>query len=296
LISWRFPFLFSVHISVHPKLLDQLTRLWDDRELTIQRIARRLGMGTNGVGIMHQVYRLDLHLSLRPHKLRHRCEDCPRSTQSERDLQAINRRDELRSAWLHVMAEHPGLSISKLENLSIETNRLFTRLRNNDPEWLYANTPRARHPGTSGRAVDWEARDRLLAHLIYQAAEGIRHSDPPVPVTKASLARWLRTTAQLDFRVRESTLRRTARTDGHLPLTAAAVAAVVESRSQFYARKRQAAVPNASSGRATGTLPTTGGKLRHKTTQRNSTFPPRLGTSLVPGGARADRIASRLPG
>jgi hypothetical protein len=128
----------------------------------------------------------------------------------------------IRTRWLNMLAEEPGLGPTALRRrLPAE----FAWLYRNDRDWLRDHRPAATPRGAPGARVDWEAVDGGLAADVAAAAERLKAAVPPVRVTVAALGRAVAKPGWIGPR------------KSKLPRTMAALAELAESVDVFRARR-----------------------------------------------------------
>jgi hypothetical protein len=137
------------------------------------------------------------------------------------------KRDAIRSRWLAVQMERPGLSRTELRQLLA---REHDWLRRHDKDWLDIHFPPPRTPKPPVRRVDWPALDCGLAPALTEKAALLKREHLSRRITLAELERQLGMPRWIRSRM------------GKLPRTAAALALVAETIEAFYLRRIARAV------------------------------------------------------
>lgn len=202
---------------------DELKRLWRDRVISTSGIARRLEV--DPLTVKRYAVRLGLASSERRLGIKQLASELllkPRKTNTTGDGQRLQKcRDE----WLVALKRFGSQGLKKMR---AEMPRLYAYLRNHDREWLSSHLPPAGKKRRSSNSVDWVKRDAQLAEAVMRAAEQIKIKGArrrPILISKSAIARALGKTTLL----RQKILK--------LPLTAAALKEVVETRESYAVRR-----------------------------------------------------------
>ncbi|MEP0791961.1 TnsD family transposase [Funiculus sociatus GB2-C1] len=203
-----------------------LIRLWDDETISLNQIARQLGV--RPITLQRQAALLELTFprvgsekstQLTPNLLYYRSNSNP-------ETKKLNLLEKHQKNFLEVRQQHPLLTRSKLIEICSYT---YHWLQRNCPDWLETHLP----PTVSKKGkklpsseVDWEKRDIELAAEVKAAVVHIRSNlASPIRVTVLQIGRdtgkYLPLKAQLD----------------RLPLTAKVLAEMVETHEEFAVRK-----------------------------------------------------------
>ncbi len=127
-----------------------------------------------------------------------------------------------RKEWRLLLKQVPGRSRDKARTLN---PILYSRLRRDDPEWLYAKPRRFDRRPNSYSRVDWDSRDRDLAERLRSAAQELRESVPLKRVSREGI-------------IRHACLSRLAwKRKDRLPLCTSALQDLAESVDDFRERR-----------------------------------------------------------
>jgi hypothetical protein len=221
----------SPHKTVYGPLWEStLVRLWNDEAINLRQIARRLGV--QDIFVKRQAALLELTFprvgsekstQLTSNLLYYRLNSNP-------ETKKHNTLENHQKKFLEVRKEHPLASRSKLEEICSYT---YDWLRRNCPDWLETHSPpsrAAKETYSPSSKVDWEKRDIELAAEVKASALRIT-SNPeyPVRVTKTGIGIDINKLKQLETQLDK------------LPLTAKALAEVVETHEEFAVRKIEGA-------------------------------------------------------
>lgn len=128
-----------------------------------------------------------------------------------------------RSKWLSAMK--PGRQIT-LEALLRKLPREYAWLRQNDSEWLEGHKPPPQRRKQPTTGVNWKRRDAEYAAAVRAAASHLKEAPGrPVQVTRTAIGRALGAITLLRQKLHK------------MPLTAQALAGVVETREQYAVRR-----------------------------------------------------------
>lgn len=204
-----------------------LKRMWGDRSLSVNSIARQLGVDSKTV--KHQATRLRLAFPRRG--------PSPNVMQADPDLQnRVERRERLvssmpkrvgryRNQWLAAMNKHPEATTTQLRRDILP--KVYHKLMRLDREWLKAHMPPARKRARPSKTRDWPATDARLAEEVRSSALRLKEVDGrPKQVTRQAIARDLDKVSLLCGR----------RYLDELPLSHMAITEVVEDRAAYYIR------------------------------------------------------------
>ena len=201
--------------------LAKLDGWWKEPRLSLREISRRLG--TDPMTIKRYAARMGLPFPRMGKRLTNNCSKPLHDKNCKNAI--IIAMQQRRDNWLEAMAEEPTFGVKRLR---MRLPALYTQLYRHDREWLRANQPtRKLAPSRPNCRVDWQERDARLAQLIPGAATRIREagSGRPRQITLPSVGKELGHLALLEKCLK------------NLPLTAQAVAAVTETRSEFALRR-----------------------------------------------------------
>ena len=200
---------------------ETLQRLWCDPSFSVNSIARRLGV--DPLTVKRSAVRLGLAFTRRHEEALIQLKPVEPSYIPQTRVTPIDPASQ-REAWLAAMQAHSKCGTKALRRL---LPGLYAWLYRHDRVWLQTHLPvRTR---TRGRLrVNWEHRDGQLAKSVRRVAaalkEGVTH---PIQITIAAIGRHIRQLALLQQHMDK------------LPMTAAALAEVVESREDFALRRIQ---------------------------------------------------------
>lgn len=204
-----------------------LKHKWCDPSLSVNRIARQLGVDYKGV--KHQATRLRLEFPRQGPSLK--------VTRADLDFQKrLNRRrrqaasmpkkmERYRSQWLAAMRQHPGATRNQLQREILP--KIYHKLMRLDSEWLQTHMPPARKRKRPVKTLDWAAIDTRLVEEVRSSALRLKGvNGRPKRVTRQAIARDLDKVSVLCGR----------RHLDKLPLSNSAMAEVVEDRVDYYIR------------------------------------------------------------
>lgn len=164
-----------------PEWNEHLRRLWDDRKLSLRKIARELEV--DPITVKRHAVKLGLSFPrsfVRP------------TTTAGVDLMIQRRQDQIaclksrKEAWLRLQAEHPEMGAKKLRYLD---PRLYAALYRADRTWLKGHQPKRERIHRASR-VDWQARDSALQEQLKTAYITLTVSrERPMQITLAALGR-----------------------------------------------------------------------------------------------------------
>ncbi|WP_242040899.1 TnsD family Tn7-like transposition protein [Coleofasciculus sp. FACHB-1120] len=217
----------SKHKKIYGTLWElSLIRLWDDEAISLNQIARRLGVGE--MTIKRQAALLKLTFprvgseksTQLTSNLLYYCSN------SNPETKKLNLLENHQKKFLEIRQQYPLVSRSRLKEICLGT---YDWLQANYPDWLETHLP----PPISNKGkkspsseVDWEKRDIELAAKVKAAAVHIRSNLPSlVRVTVAQIGRDIGKYHQLHTQL------------DRLPLTAKVLAEMVETHEEFAVRK-----------------------------------------------------------
>lgn len=198
----------------------ELKQLWRDSSLSISEIGRRLGV--DPLTIRRYAARLELSLSRSIKRLK----PLSRATQLKGDAVSASwekKRLRCRSKWLSAMKSRQDLTLKTLRR---KLPREYAWLRQNDSEWLRGHKPHRQRRYLPTASVDWKRRDAEYAAAVRAAA--LRLKEVPgrlVQVTRTAIGRALGAITLLRQNLHK------------MPLTAQAIADMVETREQYAVRR-----------------------------------------------------------
>lgn len=207
--------------SFGPVWEQALERFWDDPSLSVSGIARCLGV--DPITIRRHAERCGLSVQRSGRK--------PvkplRSTTTLRDGVSsetlTQKRHEHRDRWLSAIEKNPTITMKSLRR---DLPRVYAWLLKNDADWLKTHRP-ARHvrePANS--SVDWGWCDARLAFFVWaKAIEFLNAPGKPAFLSRAAICNGLGRTSLIRQKIHK------------LPLTAAALAEVTESRVCYAVRR-----------------------------------------------------------
>jgi hypothetical protein len=222
----------SPHKTIYGPLWEStLVRLWDDEAISLNQIARRLGV--QGINLKRQAALLELAFprvgsenftQLTSNLLYYRSTSNP-ETKRNNSLETYQKK------LLEARQQNPLLTRSKLKE---RCPTAYDWLQKNCPDWLETHLPppiSAKGKRLPSSEVDWEKRDIELAAVVKASALRITsNSEYPVRVTRTSIGRDTNKLQQLQTQLDK------------LPLAAKALAEVVETHEEFAVRKIEEAV------------------------------------------------------
>jgi hypothetical protein len=126
-----------------------------------------------------------------------------------------------RESWLKVCRSWPDRARVDLKRLVMAD---YVWLKRHDREWLDANMPPAHKPKRDAPRQDWSALDQTFCRQVGEALDAIRAALQPEQVTLGAIERHMLVTG-----MRRRLL--------HLPLTAATIAAALETTADFHLRR-----------------------------------------------------------
>jgi len=159
-----------------------LRKLWNDQSITIDMIARRLGICI--LTLKRRVVALGLRF--------------PRSTRKSNNDKGILNRYKLRrepkpdvlqrkkEEWISLIAANPTISRAELW---ASAHSLCKYLLNADPQWLKEHLPPPKQFVPRPRELDWTEEDARLAKAVADAAMNLKKSEPPIRITVEAISR-----------------------------------------------------------------------------------------------------------
>lgn len=198
---------------------DTLRHLWTDPALSVSGIAARLEV--DPLTVRRHAERLQLSAS-RPRRVPSlspalRLKNVSPVAERER------KRRKHRALWLDAMKKRPQPGMKSLRR---SLPRSYAWLVQNDAAWLKAHRPQPSKRARPATFVDWGRRDSKLAPAVRESAGRLKATPGrPIRVTKTAVGRDLGRVTLLQQQIHK------------LPLTAAALREVVESRIDFAIRR-----------------------------------------------------------
>lgn len=205
-----------------------LRNLWSDPTISFKEILRRLGFSEPTV--MMQAVRLGLSFPrLGPNGRKTQLTKLLNSRNDKTKATELNKLESYRMALLSAMAENPGAGRSLLR---VKFKRIYSWLYTYDYEWLNVLIPSRRSQKESNPQqpprVDWKKRDAQLADLARLTALRLKNTPGrPVQITKQAISRDIGQVTLISKNLSK------------LPLTAKALAEVVETAEELAIRRVQ---------------------------------------------------------
>jgi hypothetical protein len=213
-------------ITVHgPKWDTTLRDLWENSTLLLEEISLRLyGKRRLDYKIKVQAERLGLRFPRQIKTFRAAQEFKKRESPSvtpttETEESGSTLLEKYRAEWIEALKQNPDAPRTRLKD---KFSRVYKWLAKNDGEWLQSHLPPPKD-----HSFDWAGLDTRLADEVREAADCIRGYYIPMRITMYALGRH---TDRYDY------LRHFL---DKLPLTAAILCEVVETRTDFAERLRQ---------------------------------------------------------
>lgn len=217
----------SPHRTIYGALWElSLIRLWHDEGISLKQIARRLGV--REITLQRQAALLELTFprvgsekstQLTSNLLYYRSNSNP-------ETKKLNLLEKHQKKFLEVRQQHPLLTRSKLKEICSYT---YNWLQRNCPDWLETHLPppiSVKGKKLPSSEVDWEKRDIELAAEVKAAAVHIRSNlEFPVRVTVSKIGKDTGKSIPLKTQL------------NRLPLTAEALAEMLETHEEFAVRK-----------------------------------------------------------
>ena len=199
-----------------------LQRLWGDPSFSVNAIARRLG--ADPLTVKRHAVRLGLQLTRWHDETLIQLKPVEPSSKSPKEPPAPIDLASRRDAWLTAIQAHPECGTKVLRSL---LPGLYAWLYRHDRKWLEEHLPAQKRVRRKPR-INWARRDKQFAEQVRNAAAALKNTDlHPTRVTVASIGRKIRQLAMLQQHLDK------------LPLTAAAIAEVIEGREDFALRRVQ---------------------------------------------------------
>jgi len=215
-------FLVGKIISLGQVWEAKLKQLWRDSSLSISAIARRLGV--DPLTIRRHAARMELSLSRSDKRLK----PLARATQLKGNAVSAAReikRREYRSKWVSAMKPRREITLKALRR---KLPREYAWLRQNDSEWLERHKPRPQRRNQPTAGIDWKRCDAEYAAAVRVAASRLKEAPGrPVQVTRTAIGRALGAITLLRQKLHK------------MPLTARAMAGVIETRVEYAVRRIQ---------------------------------------------------------
>jgi Tn7-like transposition protein D/TniQ len=198
---------------------EALRRLWADPALSVSGIASRLEVDPLTVRRHAERLQLASSVSRRVPSL----SPALRLKAVSPAAEQARKRREHRALWLEVMKRRPKPNMKSIRG---SLSRTYGWLIQNDAAWLKTHRPKPSKRARITSSVDWEQRDSKLAIAVREAASRLKSAlGRPIRVTKTAVGRDLGQITLLRQQIHK------------LPLTAAALDEVVESRANFAVRR-----------------------------------------------------------
>jgi len=198
---------------------DTLRRLWADPALSVSGIASRLEVDPLTVRRHAERLQLASSGSRRVPSL----SPALRLKAVSPEAEQARKRREHRALWLEVMKRCPKPNMKSIRG---SLSRTYAWLIQNDSAWLKTHRPKPSKRARITTSVDWEKRDSKLAMAVREVASRLKSAQGrPIRVTKTAVGRDLGQLTLLRQKIHK------------LPLTAAALDEVVESRADFAIRR-----------------------------------------------------------
>lgn len=198
----------------------KLKHLWSGQALSISEIGRRLGV--DPLTVRRHAARLDLPLSRSDKKLK------PLTHATQLKGKAVSaawgkKRCRCRSKWLSVLKQRQEITMKALRG---KLPREYAWLLEHDYDWLKGHKPSPHRRSLSTTSVDWKKRDTEYAVAVKAAASRLKNiSGRPVQVTRTAIGRDVGAITLLRQKLHK------------MPLTAAMLDSVVETREQYALRR-----------------------------------------------------------
>lgn len=200
---------------------ETLRRLWHDPSFSVNAIARRLGV--DPLTVKRSAVRLGLSFIRRHEEALIQLKPVEPSHIPTGEITLIDPASQ-REAWLAAMQAHPEWGTRALRGL---LPGLYAWLYRHDRKWLQAHLPVRRQVRCKPR-INWARRDKQFAEKVRNAAVVLKNTDlHPIRITVASIGRTIRQLALIQQHLDK------------LPLTAGAIAEVIETREDFALRRVQ---------------------------------------------------------
>lgn len=182
----------------------RLKQLWHDRNASLRKIARELGL--DPITVKRKAVKAGLSFPRRGIRI-------SRAPTSNKRRSLEDERRRYRRRWGRLRDAHPTQSTQQLRS---KQPALYAWLYRNDKTWLAENRPARLEPRAPRTHVRWDERDKHYAREVGRAAAMIKSHNGRI--TKSGLAQRL----GIAGRVRRQSKK--------LPLTTKAINAVTESR------------------------------------------------------------------
>lgn len=216
----------------------ELTKLWDDNNLSISKISDLLGVGSNTIkrralalGLKFPRKGPDNSIVTTNSKIQKQIRNNYLASKNKEKLRA-EKSEKYRKKWLLIRKENPNLIRSKLEQIE---PAISSWLRAYDYKWFYLNQPKAWTRTESARQINWEIRDKECANKVRQIAKIIRAREgKPIWVRPGSIAQEFN---NRDWITNSKYLKK-------MPLTQKAIKEETESRIDYNIRRVYWAVNN----------------------------------------------------
>lgn len=198
----------------------ELKQLWRDSSLSISEVGRRLGVDPL------TVRRHAARLKLTPSRLGSKSkplDPAARLKGSHSLTTRAEKRRACRAVWLAALRQAPKPTFKALRR---KHPREYAWLLRNDPEWLKSHSLRRGRPTHPTSGVDWKKRDAEYAVAIRAAATRLRNNPGrPLRVTRTAVGKAAGAVTLLHQKLHK------------MPLTAQALADVIETRAEYAARR-----------------------------------------------------------
>jgi hypothetical protein len=131
---------------------------------------------------------------------------------------------ENQAQWLQLQAQYPNLSKTGLRKIA---PALYAWLYRNNRKWLDENSPQRQRASSINKRVDWNLRDHELLTAVQVVAKELYSAKKPVQINRSRIGKEIGKLALLERHLDK------------LPLTAAYLNQVIETREQFQIRRIQ---------------------------------------------------------
>jgi len=207
-------------MSFGPVWEARLKQLWKNSSLSLSGVGRRLGV--DPLTVRRHAARLKLPSS-RPGRNSKPLSGAARLKGTYDSTMYAEMRRACRGKWVTAMRQSPKTT---LKALRLTLSREYAWLRRNDAEWLKRHSPPTPTRVRPASGVDWKKRDAEYAAAVRAAATRLgNNSGRPVQVTRAAIGRAVGATTLLRQKLHK------------MPLTAQAMARVIETRVEYAIRR-----------------------------------------------------------
>lgn len=159
----------------------RLRELWEDKSLSIDMVARKLGVSI--VTLKRRVVSIGLRF---PREAK-----APSSSKDIHNRYILRREpkqsllERKKTQWLALISANPNLSRTEI---SKSAHSLYRYLLDADPSWLIHHLPPLKRAVPSPRVLDWAEVDTRLVEEVANAIIELKSLEPPIKITVKAIS------------------------------------------------------------------------------------------------------------